>query len=214
MEDYIHAVAGGHKDDRRIILWDVMNEPESTAKYGDWEHGGRQTIDNFVRWSLHRVKEEKPASRSRSVGRCTGVNIATIDLVDVICIHLTVPIKISSGRSRRAQHWGRLYGKQVIMNEFVGQPQQPIERAIPIAARRKIGWVFWELMLGKTQFTGGSAPYQGHIYPDGTCRSVREVAAILCPEGYTGDRARLPRKPVSTRGASPRTETDFQEYPP
>jgi len=50
-------------------------------------------------------------------------------------------------------------------------------------ARDKIGWCFWELMIGSTQFSQGRRPYQGHIYPDGTCYSVNEVAAILHPGG-------------------------------
>ena len=33
----------------------------------------------------------------------------------------------------------------------------------------------------------GRVPYQGHVYPDGTCLSVAEVAAILNPEGFEGD---------------------------
>ena len=204
MADYIHAVVGGHKDDRRIILWDVMNEPESTSQYGDLDRGGRQTIDEFVRWSLQRVKEEKP-TQLLTIGWATpGSNIVAIDLVDVICIHLYCPRQDLKRLIQESQHWGRLHRKQVIMNEFVGQPHQPIESALSIATEQQIGWVFWELMLGKTQFTGGSAPYQGHIYPDGTCRSVREVAAILHPEGYAGD----PREIAAEAGFRPRSFTE------
>ena len=198
MEDYIHQVVGGHKHDQRIVLWDVMNEPEMTASYADLDHGGRQTIDEFVRWVLRRVKKEKPMQPLTIGWALPESNIVAIDLVDVVSIHAYRDLK---PKIQGAQNWGRLHGKQVIINEFVGQPQQPIERALPIAAELKIGWVFWELMLGKTQFTGGSAPYQGHIYPDGTCRSVHEVAAILHPEGYTGD----PREIAAKAGFRPRS---------
>ena len=112
---------------------------------------------------------------------------------------------------RECQLWGRLYGKQVILNEFVGQPHQPIERAIPIASQQRIGWVFWELMIGKTQFTQGNAPYQGHIYPDGTCRSAREVAAILHPAGYEGDPRQIAADVGFRGGASPRKASSSRE---
>ncbi len=62
MEDYIHAVAGGHKSDRRILLWDVMNERKH-REYRDLDHGGRRTIDEFVRWSLAASSRSSPASR-------------------------------------------------------------------------------------------------------------------------------------------------------
>ena len=42
-------------------------------------------------------------------------------------------------------------------------------------------------MIGKTQFSQGRIPYQGHIYPDGTCFSTTEVAAILNPESIKGN---------------------------
>ena len=180
-----------------------MNEPESTSHYGDWDHGGRETIDQFVRWALRRTKQEEPIQPVTIGWAGPHANIATIDLVDVICVHNYCPYQHLKSQVHEAQHWGRLHGKPVIMNEFVGQPHQPIEQAIPIAARQRIGWVFWELMIGKTQFSQGSAPYQGHIYPDGTCRSVREVAAILHPEGYTGD----PRGIAADAGFHPRTFT-------
>jgi hypothetical protein len=204
MAEYIHAVVGGHRNDQRIALWDVMNEPESTAKYGDFEQHGRQTINDFVRWSLRRVREEDP-SQPLTVGWASPtLNLVSIDLVDVICIHLYCPHQDLRRLIQESQEWGRLHEKPVILNEFVGQPHQPIEHALEIVTERKIGWVFWELMLGKTQFTQGSAPYQGHIYPDGTCRSVREVAAILHPEGYESD----PHAIAAQAGFRPRRFTE------
>lgn len=181
-----------------------MNEPESTSHWGDLENGGRRAIEHFVRWALRRVKQEKPVQPLTIGWAGPWANIAAIDLVDVICIHLYCPQQQLGKEILSAQHWGKLYEKPVIMNEFVCQPFQPIERALASAGQRKIGWVFWELMIGKTQFTEGSAPYQGHIYPDGTCRSVREVAAILHPEGYTGD----PRQIAAEAGFRPRSFTE------
>ncbi len=186
METFIRDVVGAHRTDRRIVMWDVMNEPESTAKYGDWKQGGRQTIDEFVRWSLRRVRQEAPVQPLTIGWAGAQGNIAAIDLVDVICVHHYCPSQELKQKIQEAKLWGRLYGKPVIMNEFVGRPQQPLEVAVPIAAEQKIGWVFWELMLGKTQFSQGRRPYQGHLYSDGTCYSAKEVAAVLCPEGYTG----------------------------
>jgi xylan 1,4-beta-xylosidase len=50
---------------------------------------------------------------------------------------------------------------------------------MPILREEGIGWVFWELMLGKTEFSRGANPIQGLVYPDGTCRDAREVAAVM-----------------------------------
>ncbi len=195
MEQYIHAVVGAHKDDGRIAVWDVMNEPESTGKYGDLEKGGRETIDEFVRWSLRRVKQETPAQPLTIGWAFSGNNIASIDLVDVICLHSYGPPEELAMRVREIQLWGRLYGKPVIINEFIGRPQQPFERSMPIVADLKIGWCFWELMIGRTQFSQGDYPYQGLIYPDGTCLDAREVASVA---GLSIEEARrlFPERPI------------------
>lgn len=178
LERYIRAIVGRHKNDPRIVLWDVMNEPESTAHYRDWEQGGRLAIDEFVRWSLRRVKEEKPSQPLTIGWAYSSNNIATMDLVDVICIHSYTPPKELASRVREAQHWGHLYGKPVILNEFVGRPRQPFEPAMSIVNERKIGWCFWELMIARTQFAEDVYPYQGLVYPDGTCLDAAEVASV------------------------------------
>ena len=49
---------------------------------------------------------------------------------------------------------------------------------MPILAEEKVGWCFWELMIGRTQFSQGPTPYQGVIYPDGTCFDAAEVMLI------------------------------------
>ncbi len=196
LERYIQAVVGGHRQDRRIVLWDVMNEPESTAHYADGERGGRATIDAFVRWALRRVKDEQP-NQPLTIGWAAQPNtLAFIDLVDVICIHQYCPAAELAKWIREAQHWSRLYGKPVIMNEFIGRPQQPFERALPIVAEQKIGWCFWELMIGRTQFAEGVSPYQGLLYPDGTCYDADEVAAV---GGVSAEVARqlFPERPLA-----------------
>lgn len=191
MENYIEAIVGKYKNDNRIVMWDVMNEPDSTSEYRGPESDGRQTIQSFVRWALNRVRQESPVQPLTIGWAGPYENIVTIDLVDIICIHIYRPYQELDKSIWEAQNWGRVYGKPVIMNEFVGRPKQPLELAVPIAAKRKIGWVFWELMLGKTQFTQGQKPYQGHIYPDGTCYSAKEVATILYPEGYSGSAEKI-----------------------
>jgi predicted GH43/DUF377 family glycosyl hydrolase len=81
--------------------------------------------------------------------------------------------------TRLVQQLGRKPGKPLIINEVVRRPQQPFDFAMPILREEKIGWDFWELMFGKTQFTRDANSIQGLVNPDGTCRDAREVAAVM-----------------------------------
>ena len=94
---------------------------------------------------------------------------------------------------RRVKQWGREHRKPVMINEIARRnTDQHFWRFMPVLADERIGWYFWELMLGSTQFSRGANPIQGVVYPDGTCRDVREVAAILHPAG-----TKRPAKEVS-----------------
>lgn len=185
MEKYIKALVGKYKEDRRIAMWDVMNEPESTAEFG--KPDGRARITAFVRRALCRARDEKPI-QPLGIGWALSGNIShTADISDVLILHNYADPRGLAEDIRRAKETGKSLNKPVILNEFVGRPQQPIEDAIPVVAKENIGWCFWELMIGSTQFSQGKRPYQGHIYPDGTCYSVNEVAAILHPGGHAGN---------------------------
>jgi hypothetical protein len=184
MEKFIRAVVGKYRDDKRIVLWDVMNEPESTGKWRDAE--GKAKIVDFVRRALKRVKEEKPV-QPLGIGWAFSGNITlAAELSDVLILHNYLPIGGLAADIRQIKEMGKSMNKPVILNEFVGRPQQRIEEALPVVAKEKMGWCFWELMIGSTQFSQGRMPYQGHIYPDGKCFSATEVAAILNPEGIKG----------------------------
>jgi hypothetical protein len=51
MEEFIAAVVGKHRADKRIVLWDVMNEPESTHQWA--KPDGKKKIVEFVRRAGH-----------------------------------------------------------------------------------------------------------------------------------------------------------------
>ncbi|MEI6178109.1 MAG: cellulase family glycosylhydrolase, partial [Verrucomicrobiota bacterium] len=207
MEKFIVALVGKYRDDKRIVLWDVMNEPESTRKWDKPEDRAR--IVEFVRRALKRVKAENPAAPIGIGWQRSGEIPLTADLSDVLVIHNYPDVNGLQANIRRIQEMGKTMNKPVILNEFVGRPQQRIEKALPIAAREKTGWCFWELMIGSTRFSQGRVPYQGHIYPDGTCFSATEVATILNPEGFTGDATEIARKAgfeVSEKAPKPFTD--------
>lgn len=189
MEKYIAAIVGRHRNDRRIVLWDVMNEPESTGEFGKPE--GRTRIVDFVRKAVARVRGEKPV-QPLGVGWAFFPNIKlTADISDVLILHNYADPRGLAEDIRRVMEMGRETNKPVILNEFAGRPQQGIEEGLPVVTKAGVGWCFWELMIGSTQFSQGRIPYQGHIYPDGTCFSAAEVAAILNPGGYEGDAAAI-----------------------
>lgn len=175
MQKFVRDVVGGHKDDPRIVMWDVMNEPTCTSFYQEPED--KEAIHTFLKQALGWVKAQQP-TQPRTVGLMHSQELHLVqDDVEVLGFHNYR--KDLREDIRHVQELGRKLGKPVILNEFVMRPQQPFDFAMPIVRAEKIGWVFWELMFGKTQFTRDANSIQGLIYPDGTCRDAREVAAVM-----------------------------------
>jgi hypothetical protein len=174
LEAYVRDVVGSHRDDDRIVLWDVMNEPTCTSFNSEAD---RARIWTFLDHFLDRVRAHDPRHP-----RCVGVESSALipkvlDKVEVLAFHdytRSLREDIRAVKDLAARH-----GKAAIINEVVMRPGQTFAFAMPILEEERIGWCFWELVLGKTQFSRGADPIQGVVYPDGTYRDPAEVACIV-----------------------------------
>jgi len=189
LEQYVRAVVGGHSGDKRIVMWDVMNEPTCTSFNKEED---QRLIWTFLDHFLEYVGKQD-ATHPRTVGvEHSSLVTKVIDKIEVLSFHnyrrdLTEDI-------RRVRELGRQQGKPSIITEVAGRPAQPYSYVMPILAQEKIGWCFWELMIGRTQFTQGAVPYQGVIYPDGTCFDIKEIALIMGVSEEEAGKAFPPRR--------------------
>ncbi len=176
LEQYVRDVAGRHRDDRRIVIWDAMNEPSCTSFNKPQD---KELIWRFLRHFLDYVKEVD-STHPRTVGvEHSSLIPQVLDKIEVLSTHNYR--KDLRENLRAVKELARKHGKPAIINEVAGRPQQPYGYVMPILAEEKVGWCFWELMIGRTQFTQGATPYQGVIYPDGTCFDAAEVMHIVHP---------------------------------
>ncbi len=192
LERYVQDVVGRYRHDPRILMWDVMNEPYITSFNTPADH---QVIHTFLGQALDMVRRQQPG-QPLTIGWENAAlaldPLQYVDRVDVISFHNYTPQLRDAIRSAAAG--GRRLRKPVIINEVVGRPHQSFQFAMPILREERIGWCFWELMLGRTQFSRNHPPYQGLIYPDGQCYDVDEVAHVL---NVSRDEAltRFPQRP-------------------
>lgn len=179
LEKYVQDVVGAYRNDKRIVMWDVMNEPMCTRHAGKAE--GREKIWKFLNHFLDVVKKKDP-THPRTVGFMNSRFVArVIDKIEVIGWHnYTGDMNALRADIRRVKQLGAKHSKPVHINEIARRNTgQHFWKFMPVLRKEKIGWYFWELMLGSTQFSRGTEPIQGVIYPDGTCRDGREIAFIM-----------------------------------
>jgi hypothetical protein len=187
LEAYVDAVVSNFKDDSRVLMWDIMNEPMA-----DFEHVTRQERDQIWEFCLHFCRRVKTidARHPITVGHAVVEYVPktavveyipkTAEVVDVLSIHsysryddwLQQDIDL-------ALHYGRQYGKPVIFTEF-GNPGagQKYEMALQVIERNQLGFYFWELMIAKVMFKNMA----GLIYADGSVRDLQPIAALVLEE--------------------------------
>ncbi len=197
LEQYVQDVVGGHRDDKRILIWDVMNEPMITSWATKQEE--REKIRTFLDHFLDVVNRLDP-NHPTTVGLSSSALLPyVIEKVDVLGFHdYTADMEAFRANIRLVKSLGRKHGKPVLINEVAhrGGGQQFWD-CMPVIHDEGIGWYFWELMLGKTQFSRPGVEVQGVVYADGACRDPLEIAAILNP-GFAAEvavKAGLPPRP-------------------
>ena len=179
LEKYVQDVVGAYRNDDRILMWDVMNEPFCTY-HADTEEG-REKIWAFLAHFLDVVREKDP-THPLTVGYMNSDSLLRlIDKIDVLGWH-NYDGDMNSLRANinYVKGLGQKYGKPVLISEIAKRDTgQHFSKFMPVLREEKIGWYFWELMLGNTQFSRGSNPIQGVITTEGKSFNPVEISIIL-----------------------------------
>jgi hypothetical protein len=170
LKDYVKKVVGAHSQDKRIIAWDLYNEP----KLAEESHS---LVHNAFKWA----REAKPMQPLTS---CWYGNL----LSDVVSIHFYMNPEKDSERANRVIQCAKSYGKPILATEILGRPNHgELHQVVPLLSNHEIGWYLWELMIGvdQTRYQWPKSPkvdesivFQGLIYPDGKPYSEKETQLI------------------------------------
>ncbi len=84
LEQYVRDVVGGHKDDRRIVMWDVMNEPTCTS-FNKAED--QQLIWTFLNHFLDYVRQQQPLQPLTVGVEHSSLIPKVLTKINVLCFH-------------------------------------------------------------------------------------------------------------------------------
>ncbi len=171
LEQYIRAIVGAHLKDRRILLWDVVNEPWCMARWRNLKQ--RAVISRFIEHFCKVVKELKPAAPI-TVGLTTLDRAQLVeDWIDVVTFHIyqsevAPQPKRWAVMLQRARQYSKRTGKPILLTEWghpawfiqggqgrsIGDEQQRAfyEQILPVIERSKVGWCIFDLVMGYGPF--------------------------------------------------------------
>ncbi|MBN1444177.1 MAG: hypothetical protein JXA90_15810, partial [Planctomycetes bacterium] len=143
LERYVRDIAGRFRDDRRILIWDLYNEPGNSSM--------GETSLPLAEAAFAWARIESP-SQPLTIGVWTGfesrMSRRLAELSDIVSLHaydrvdgVRAKIEILA-KSRRP----------LVATEFLHrQSGNTLERILPLFAAREIGWYHWGLVAGRTQ---------------------------------------------------------------
>lgn len=178
VEAYVRDVVSAFAGDRRILMWDLYNEPGNSGQ-------GVRSLP-LLRRTFEWARACRP-TQPLTAGiwhDSPELNRFQIEHSDVITFH-----NYEDAASLRAQitELSR-YGRPVICTEWMARPTSAIATHLPVFRETRTGCVMWGLVSGKTQtvFPWGSSEgspepatwFHDLLHRDGSPYDTEEVALL------------------------------------
>lgn len=164
LRTYAVAVVGHFKDDKRILAWDVVNEPDNDNANSYGKNNLKQELANkrelgekLVREGFGWVREAKPSQPVTagpwngdwsSLDKMNSMNRFLIENSDIISFHNYGNIQDFETRIQHLKQFGRPLLCTEYMARVTGSTFQNI---LPIMKRERIAAYNWGFVAGKSQ---------------------------------------------------------------
>ncbi|MCP5538511.1 MAG: cellulase family glycosylhydrolase [Akkermansiaceae bacterium] len=153
LETYVKAVLTKFKDDQRVIIWDLYNEPGNRPNFREDIHGhtGKAEKINPYKPLLRDVYIwAREVGLSQPVTTCTwSGNLgreAAENWADVTSFH---NYKTPESLQKEINQLKKL-GRPIICTEYMGRPRSTFKDCLPILQKENVAAVNWGFVAGKT----------------------------------------------------------------
>lgn len=183
--EYVSDVIGSHRDDKRIIAWDLFNEPGNTNRLNRCF----PLLKKAFEWG----RAEEPVQPITAAAwlydsRFDEINNYLAENSDIISLHSYSGIESVKNLIERYEK----YGRPIFVTEWFNRKSgSTYENNLPLFSEKRIGIWQWGIVAGKTQtYLSWSAAENGSsdmkkmtwqhdiLYPDLTPYSENEIALL------------------------------------
>lgn len=209
LQAYVEGVVGAFAHDKRVLAWDVWNEPDNTndGSYQKEEPPNKvelvlALLPKAFEWARTATPEQPLTSGVwhgdwSDPAKLEPMAKEQLDLSDIVSFHnYSVPNDFE-----KRVHSLQQYGRPLICTEYMARGEKSTFQGIlPIAKKYKVGAINWGFVKGKTQtdlpWDSWQHPYVYHapamwhhdiFYPNGKPYRAAEVAFIRKMTGKSGE---------------------------
>jgi len=161
LKSYVQGLIRIYRNDRRVLAWDVWNEPgnENSDSYGKEELRDKAArVANLLPQVFQWAREANPSQPLTSGVCCVESNPDGRNLDQIRQIQLRESDIISFHNYswpeyfRRQVAWLRKYNRPIICTEFMARSVgSTFDALLPMAKDQRIGMINWGFVAGKTQ---------------------------------------------------------------
>jgi Cellulase (glycosyl hydrolase family 5) len=160
LEAYVKGVVGAFANDRRVLAWDIWNEPDNMNRPAYEKHEPANKVE-LVLALLPRVFEWARAAKPQqplttgvwkgdwsSEEKMTEMDRLQIALSDVVSFH-----NYDAGEEfEKRIGWLRRYKRPLLCTEYMARGNKStFQGSLPIAKKEGVAAYNWGLVIGKTQ---------------------------------------------------------------
>jgi hypothetical protein len=181
LERYVKDILTTFAHDKRILLWDLFNEPGNSGK----KDSSMPLLQNVFAWA-HAVRPDQPVSAGLWNWTFEKLNTYQALNSDVITYHDYDEV----GPHQRVIQLLKTHGKPLICTEYMARPRNStFGTVMPMLKKENVGAINWGFVMGKTNtiyawdtpMPSGEEPklwFHDIFRKDGTAYKPEEVELI------------------------------------
>jgi len=143
LEAYVKAIVGRFRDDRRVVIWDLYNEPGNSGM-------GEKSLplaEAAFAWARE-AKPSQPITTGAWADLRSRMSRRLMELSDVVSFHAYDP---PAGAEAKIELCAE-YGRPLLCTEWLHrQTGNTFAAILPLFAKHRVGWYHWGLVAGRTQ---------------------------------------------------------------
>ena len=181
LERYVKDVMTRFKNDKRILLWDLYNEPGNSGK----SNTSLPLLKHVFEWAKT-VNPSQPISAGVWNWSLETLNTYQVTHSDVITYHDYTP----EADHLKSVQFLKMFGRPLICTEYMARPRNSLfSTVLPMLKKENVGAINWGFVTGKTNtiyawdtpMPDGSEPklwFHDIFHKDGTPYKTEETELI------------------------------------
>lgn len=159
LREYVEGVVGAFAKDKRILAWDVWNEPDNDGGGNYKKHEGKQQyVEKLLGQVFDWARSQNPTQPLTSgvwhnddwssLDKLNGIEKIQITQSDVISFHDYNWPEVFERRVKQLQG----YGRPLLCTEYMARGNgSTFDNSLPLGKRYNVAMINWGFVDGKTQ---------------------------------------------------------------